>query len=148
MRHSDGKSSLERGAAPDLWRHTLSQIPSLFGRLVYLCSLRDRNNGTYEHYGLAQVFGDSEADRVLRESHQQVFASWVCLTLEQQKTDLDLYLSESDRGPAHDPGHLDPVTALPQPDSAPRPRSGARALYGRPGSDPGLAQERVRRRFP
>jgi hypothetical protein len=93
MRHSDGKSSLERGAAPDLWRHTLSQIPSLFGRLVYLCSLRDTNDGTYEHYGLAQVFGDGEADRVLRDSHQQVFASWVCLTLEQQKTDLDLYLS-------------------------------------------------------
>jgi hypothetical protein len=93
MRHSDGKSSLERGAAPDLWRHTLSQIPSLFGRLVYLCSLRDTNDGTYEHHGLAQVFGDAEADRVLRESHRQVFASWVCLTLEQQKTDLDLYLS-------------------------------------------------------
>ncbi|HEX8985326.1 MAG TPA: hypothetical protein VF767_07840 [Bryobacteraceae bacterium] len=93
MRHSDGKASLERGAAPDLWRHTLSQIPSLFGRLVYLCSLRDPNDGGYEHYGLAQVFGNAEADRVLRESHHQAFASWVCLTLEQQKTDLDLYLS-------------------------------------------------------
>ncbi len=93
MRHSDTKTSLERGAAPDLWRHTLSQIPSLFGRLVYLCSLRDANTGAYEHYGLAQVFGDAEADRVLRESHRQVFASWICLTLEQQKTDLDLYLS-------------------------------------------------------
>jgi hypothetical protein len=93
MRHSDGKTSLERGAAPDLWRHTLSQIPSLFGRLVYLCSLRDANTGSYEHYGLAQAFGDGEADRVLKDSHGQVFGNWVCLTLEQQKADLDVYLS-------------------------------------------------------
>jgi hypothetical protein len=93
MRQSDAKTSLDRGAAPDLWRHTLSQIPSLFGRLVYLCSLRDPNTGGYEHYGLAQVFGDGEADRVLKESHHQAFSAWLCLTLEQQKADLDLYLS-------------------------------------------------------
>ncbi|MGE5645119.1 MAG: hypothetical protein ACM336_04945 [Acidobacteriota bacterium] len=61
--------------------------------MVYLCSLRDPNTGGYEHYGLAQVFGAGEADRVLRESHQQVYSSWLCLTLEQQKADLDLYLS-------------------------------------------------------
>lgn len=93
MRQSEQRTSLDRGAAPDLWRHTLSQIPSLFGRLVYLCSLRDANTGAYEHYGLAHVFGDAEADRVLRESHCQVFSSWICLTLEHQKADLDLYLS-------------------------------------------------------
>jgi len=93
------KSSLERGAAPDLWRHTLSQIPSVFGRLVYLCSLRDQNTGAYQHYGLAQVFGDQEADQVLRDSHEQAFGEWLCYTLEQQKADLDLYLSglEGDR---------------------------------------------------
>ena len=84
---------MDRGAAPDLWRHTLSQIPSVFGRLVYLCSLRDANTGNYEHYGLAQVFGEGEADRVLGESHRQTFSAWLCLTLEQQKADLDLYLS-------------------------------------------------------
>jgi hypothetical protein len=87
------KGNLERGAAADLWRNTLSQIPSVFGRLVYLCSLRDQNTGAYQHYGLAQVFGDNEADRVLRESHQKAFADWLCFTLEEQKADLDLYLS-------------------------------------------------------
>jgi hypothetical protein len=84
---------LERGAAADLWRNTLSQIPSVFGRLVYLCSLRDANSGLYQHYGLAQVFSDREADRVLRQSHDQTFADWLCFNLEQQKADLDLYLS-------------------------------------------------------
>jgi hypothetical protein len=84
---------LERGAAADLWRNTLSQIPTLFGRLVYLSSLRDTNSGTYEHYGLAQVFGAKDADRTLRQSHTQAFAAWLNLNLEQQKADLEDYLA-------------------------------------------------------
>ena len=87
------RGMLERGAAPDLWRNTLSQIPAIFGRLVYLASLRDPNSGRYEHHGLALVFGQKEADRALRESHSQTFAEWICFNLEQQKADLDLYLS-------------------------------------------------------
>jgi hypothetical protein len=93
MNRIEPSGSLERGPAPDLWRNTLSQIPSVFGRMVYLCSLRDSNTGCYEHYGLAQAFSDQEADRVLRESHEQAFAEWLCFNLEQQKADLDLYLS-------------------------------------------------------
>ncbi len=85
--------SLQRGAASDLWRHTLSQIPAVFGRLIYLASLRDANTGRYEHHGLALVFGEHEADRALRASHAQTFQEWLCFNLEQQKADLDLYLS-------------------------------------------------------
>ena len=84
---------LERGAAADLWRNTLSQIPTTFGRLVYLSSLRDSNTGAYEHFGLAQVFGAKDADRTLRQSHTQVFSEWLNLNLEQQKSDLEDYLS-------------------------------------------------------
>jgi hypothetical protein len=87
------KGSLERGAAANLWRNTLSQIPSVFGRLVYLSSLRDQNTGRYEHHGMAQVFGEDEADEALRASHLQSFADWLCFSLEQQKADLDLYLA-------------------------------------------------------
>jgi len=90
------KSGLERGAASDLWRNTLSQILSVFGRMVYLCSLRDANTGEYQHYGLSQIFGDEETDHALRESHAQAFGEWLCFTLEEQKTDLDLYLSGLD----------------------------------------------------
>jgi hypothetical protein len=96
MHHYPPKGSLERGAARDLWRNTLSQIPSVFGRLVYLCSLRDANSGQYQHFGLAQAFGDEEADKVLRASHEQAFSEWLCFTLEQQKADLDSYLSSLD----------------------------------------------------
>jgi hypothetical protein len=87
------ESNAGRGAAADLWRHTLSQIPSTFGRLVYLASLRDQNTGRYEHHGLAQIFGELDADEALRESHVRTFAEWLCYNLEQQKADLDLYLS-------------------------------------------------------
>jgi len=90
------QSSLERGAVSDLWRHTLCQIPSLFGRLVYLCSLRDQNTGRYEHFGLAQLFNEADADHALRQSHLECFAEWLSCSLEQQKADLDLYLAGLD----------------------------------------------------
>jgi hypothetical protein len=93
------KTALPRGAAADLWRNTLSQIPSTFGRLVYLASLRDANTGRYEHHGLALVFGDAEADKALRASHEESFGIWLGYTLQQQHADLDLYLAglESDK---------------------------------------------------
>lgn len=93
MRNLRPKAALERGAASDLWRNTLSQIPSIFGRMVYLSSLRNSNSGKYEHHGLALVFGEEEADRALRASHDHAFAEWLSYTLEQQKADLDLYLA-------------------------------------------------------
>ena len=90
---STKRGSLERGAAADLWRHTLSQIPSQFGRLVYLSSLRNSNTGGYEHHGLALVFGERESDDTLRSSHEKAFAEWLTYGLEHQKADLDLYLA-------------------------------------------------------
>jgi hypothetical protein len=84
---------LERGAPSDIWRKTLSQIPSVFGRLVYLSSLRGTNTGQYEHHGLSLIFGEEEAHKALRRSHEESFAGWLNFSLEQQKADLDLYLS-------------------------------------------------------
>jgi hypothetical protein len=83
----------DRSATSDLWRNTLSQIPTVFGRLVYLASLRNSNNGNYEHHGLGLVFGEDEANRALKDSHSAVFAEWLTFNLEQQKADLDLYLA-------------------------------------------------------
>jgi hypothetical protein len=85
--------AFDRSAAADLWRNTISQIPSNFGKLVYLAALRNPNNGSYEHHGLALVFGEDEANKALKNSHTRVFAEWLCFNLEQQKADLDLYIS-------------------------------------------------------
>ena len=83
----------ERGASADLWRHSLSRIPSSFGRLVYLSSLRNNNSGRYEHHGLALMFGEDDTHETLAESHQRTFSEWLNYGLEHQKADLDFYLS-------------------------------------------------------
>ncbi len=80
-------------AAADLWQRTLSQIPSTFGRLVYLASLRDTNSGEYRHHGFAAVFGWEQAGRAMANSHEGLFAEWLGYGLEQQKVDLELYVS-------------------------------------------------------
>ncbi len=85
---------LDRSAAADLWRNTLSQIPTTFGRIIYLASLRDSNTGVYTHHGLGQLFGEDETDQTLRASHDQTFAEWLCFTIEQQKQDVEDYLDD------------------------------------------------------
>jgi hypothetical protein len=94
MRDTEADDALDRGAVADVWRHTLSQIPAVFGRLVYLSALRNPNSGRYEHHGLALVFGPDEASRALKKSHKQVFADWLRFDIEQQMADLELYLSD------------------------------------------------------
>jgi hypothetical protein len=93
MRIAKAANSLDRSAASDLWRNTLSQIPSVFGRLVYLASLRNTNSGRYEHHGLTLVFGEIDANKALKKSHSQAFREWLTFSLEQQRDDLELYLS-------------------------------------------------------
>lgn len=80
-------------AAADLWHRTLSQIPSVYGRLVYMGSLRDGNTDRYAHHGLAMRYSEDEADRVLRKSHSQLFQDWLAMPLREQKQDMDGYLS-------------------------------------------------------
>lgn len=62
--------------------------------MEYLARIRNPHSGRYEHYGLAAVFSEDEADRAMRESHVQVFQEWLALDLEKQKADLDLFLAE------------------------------------------------------
>ncbi|MGD0362216.1 MAG: hypothetical protein ABSC93_15180 [Bryobacteraceae bacterium] len=90
---ADRRSSRE--PAGDLWRHTLARIPTLFGRVLYLASLRNPASGAYEHPALAQMVGEEDAHETLRRSHARVFQDWLCLNLEQQKADLQEYLAEA-----------------------------------------------------
>lgn len=89
-----GGAQFSRSPADDLWRRTLSQILTRYGRLVYLASLRNADTGLYEHHGLALSFGREEADRAIRTSHRKSFADWLELHLEDQKADLDQYLRD------------------------------------------------------
>ncbi|MGI8990252.1 MAG: hypothetical protein ACR2I2_11820 [Bryobacteraceae bacterium] len=84
--------TMDRNPASDLWRNTLSRIPTLFGRLQYLASLRDPNTGRYQHFGLSQRFGADVTEAVLRESHFLTFEEWLCLHVDHQKADIEEYL--------------------------------------------------------
>jgi hypothetical protein len=87
------KGVLERSAVADLWKHTLSRIPTVYGRLSYLASLRDQNSGIYRHHGLSKAFGREESYKALQESHQQAFAEWLNLSLADKSADLTAYLA-------------------------------------------------------
>jgi hypothetical protein len=82
------KGMLERNALADLWKHTLSQIPSTYGRLAYLASLRDANSGVYRHHGLSASFGREESVGALRKSHEDTFREWLSLALSLKSADL------------------------------------------------------------
>jgi hypothetical protein len=58
------KSALEDFAA-----NTLGVVPGLLGRLSYLGSLHD-GEGTYDHWGLAKVYGNEAAQGAIRASHR------------------------------------------------------------------------------
>ncbi len=91
------ETSVSRGersrAVRDLWNRTLAQVPTAFGRIAYLASLRDPNTGRYQHFGLAQVYSEPEAELALRRSHSQVFNQWLNYPLSEQKSDLEQYLA-------------------------------------------------------
>src|SRR3954465_8588461 len=82
------KGMLERSALADLWKHTLSQIPSIYGRMVYLASLRDANSGIYRHHGLSAAFGRESSLSALRNSHEEIFKVWLRLPMSAQSADL------------------------------------------------------------
>jgi len=90
------KGMLERNALADLWKHTLSSIPTTYGKLTCLAALRDPNSGQYRHYGLSAAFGREESAAALRQSHQQVFREWLNLPLPSKSSDLKEFLSGLD----------------------------------------------------
>lgn len=85
-------SESARSPAGLVWRKTLSQIPTVFGQLAFLASLRDPASGRYSHEALTRMLGAEAADRVLCNSHHQVFSEWLGFSLAEQKSDLDDYL--------------------------------------------------------
>jgi hypothetical protein len=91
---------LAGSASADLFKNTLSRIPTLFGRLTYLASLRDSNSGVYNHHGLGAIFGRDESRRALGEAHTQIFQLWLNLPLAAKQEDLVEYLTSVEDPPA------------------------------------------------
>ena len=93
------KGMLERSALADLWKHTLSQIPTVYGRLVYLASLRDANSGAYRHHGLSAAFGREESLDALRKSHEDTFREWLGMPLAAKSADLAAHFQNIQENP-------------------------------------------------
>jgi hypothetical protein len=92
-------SELARGPAAELWRKTLLRVPTNFGRLGFLASLRDTLTGRYSHPPLSEIVGREITDRTLCHSHHEIFSQWLGFTLAQQKADLDEYLASTYAAP-------------------------------------------------
>jgi hypothetical protein len=86
------KSPPPRVPTVDAWRKTLSQIPTLFGRLVYLASLRDPASGRYRHEVLNTLMDPEDSDRALSRAHHRLFSEWLAHPMAEQRSDLDEYL--------------------------------------------------------
>ncbi len=94
MTEFQSRPSGSQGPAGELLRNALSRIPTVFGRLKFLASLRDSGSGRYIYPALAGAMGEDALDWTLRYSHHQVFSNWLTFSLAQQKSDLDEFMSE------------------------------------------------------
>lgn len=62
---------------------TLAQIPSYFGRLLYLARCRDRE-GSYSHLGMSLSYDPHEVSQLLRREHTKAWRAWLQLPLRKQ----------------------------------------------------------------
>jgi hypothetical protein len=77
-----------RKLTEDFSRRTLAAIPSDFGRLIYLASLRDLASGRYGHAGLETLYPPAEVQETLARAHREVCESILETPLVRQEKDL------------------------------------------------------------
>ena len=92
-RHKWGRSSQD--LSNEIGLRELSQVETSYGRLVYLASLRNPDNGRYEHYG-SELAAPSIVNRQLVHLHEEIFREWVTYPLERKKADIELYIAGID----------------------------------------------------
>src|SRR6266853_2942251 len=85
-----------RSVVRDFAATTLAAIPSVFGRLVYIASLRDFSSGKYEHAGLAALYSAEAVQEALECCHHEIFQRILETPLAIQAGDLRECLQEMD----------------------------------------------------
>jgi hypothetical protein len=53
----------------DFMQRTVSQVPGMWPKLEYMASLRAEEGG-YEHWGLARMFGHAPAQKAIEQAHR------------------------------------------------------------------------------
>src|SRR5690348_18459859 len=79
----------------ELWERVL-QIPSVFGRLLYVADLWNVQTGRYDR-GLPDRFRTPEVDKAVSNWHRVLFRQWLAMTLDQKQDDISLYSSTGNR---------------------------------------------------
>jgi len=94
-----------RRIVQDFTLTTLAAIPTLYGRLAYIASLRDLSSGTYHHEGLAAVYPHEAIQEALKLCHEQVFERILETPLPRQEADLRVCLAGMEGGLETAAGH-------------------------------------------
>ena len=82
-----------RRVIEDFTSRTLAAIPTEFGKLLYVASLRDLASGNYLHEGLAALYPEAAVQQGLQFCHEEMFLRILELPVEQQETDLRVCIS-------------------------------------------------------
>lgn len=105
----------------DLFKNTLSKIPTVYGRLLYLATLRTPSTGAYIHHGMEQIFGKQESQRCMREAHELVFAEWLRLPLTDKRVEMVRFLQTTEGNPLEVLAHWKTRTKVAFAPAAARP---------------------------
>jgi len=89
-----------RCAAEEFRCRTLSKIPRLLDRLIYLSSMRDYNTGLYYHDGLAAQFSEDVACETLASCHREVFRQILLCPLGDIVQQMEEYIQSTRTTPA------------------------------------------------
>jgi len=107
-----------KSALEDFEANTLSAVLGLLGRLSYVGRLHD-GEGTYDHWGLARVYGDDAAQSAIRASHRVLLS-------EVLKKPLAVLLKDVPASCANEElTERELLSALAQAQSLPKPLSPA-----------------------
>ena len=82
-----------RRVMEDFAEWSLAAIPSEFGRLAYVASLRDFEGSSYRHDGLSALYPEGAVQQALSTCHQELFLRLLETPLESQEIDLRLCLA-------------------------------------------------------
>ena len=77
-----------RAVIEDFSSTTLAAIPSDFGRLCYISSLRHSTTGRYEHDGLLMLYSEDSVQEALSNCHEEMFSRILETPLREQAHDL------------------------------------------------------------
>ncbi len=76
-------------ALEDLRASTLKAVSGSLRRLEYVSGLRNNQEGTYTHWGLARVHGEFSAANALHQQHRLVLSSILSKPLQQLLADAE-----------------------------------------------------------